>query len=394
MKLKFLVCWLSLVAGFISIKVVAQYSPYFKNYSLSEYHGGNQNWDISKADNGKLYVANNNGLLEYDGINWNYNELPNRTTIRSVLAHNNKIYTGSYEEFGFWQKNSKGELIYSSLSNLFKLEESLNEEFWQILPYKNAIILRSFLNIYIYENEKITKIKPRSTVISCNVVNDQLYVSTLKDGIFLLDNTNLISVINNEILRDTKVISISEYNSKLLIATSLKGNYIFDKGNLTPLKSEINELIKQYQLNEFSKLDNGNMIFGTIKNGVYYTDGSGNILFHINKENGLINNTVLSQCLLDEGRIWLGLDNGLALINLDSYSSFYNDLTGKLGAVYDVIKYNGTFYIGSNTGLYFLDDNNNLQFIKDSQGQVWNLKEIILISRKSMLRTSNIKYAQ
>ena len=365
MKLKFLVCWLSLVAGFISIKVVAQYSPYFKNYSLSEYHGGNQNWDISRADNGKLYVANNNGLLEYDGINWNYNELPNRTTIRSVLAHSNKIYTGSYEEFGFWQKNSKGELIYSSLSYLFKLEESLNEEFWQILPYKNAIILRSFLNIYIYENEKITKIKPRSTVISCNVVNDQLYVSTLKDGIFLLDNTTLISVISNEILRDTKVISISEYNSKLLIATSLKGNYVFDKGNLTPLESEINELIKLHQLNEFSKLDNGNMIFGTIKNGVYYTDGSGKILFHINKENGLINNTVLSQCLLDEGRIWLGLDNGLALINLDSYSSFYNDLTGKLGAVYDVIKYNGTFYIGSNTGLYFLDDNNNLQFIKD-----------------------------
>ena len=82
--------------------VHAQYTPYFQNFSLSEYNAGNQNWGVSRAENGMFYAANNNGLLEYDGLKWNFMELPNKTTIRSVLAYNDLVYTGSYEEFGYW----------------------------------------------------------------------------------------------------------------------------------------------------------------------------------------------------------------------------------------------------------------------------------------------------
>src|SRR5690606_32936566 len=105
----------------------AQFTPFFKNYALSEYNAGNQNWGISRAENGMLYVANNKGLLSYDGIQWDLRELPNKTTIRSVLAHKDLIYTGSYEEFGYWKKNSKGILVYSSLTTSVKDKISPNE---------------------------------------------------------------------------------------------------------------------------------------------------------------------------------------------------------------------------------------------------------------------------
>lgn len=356
---------------------IAQYSPYFQNFSLSEYNAGNQNWDVSKAENGKLYVANNNGLLEYDGLKWTFKELPNKTTIRSVLAHGDVIYTGSYEEFGYWKRNNYGELTYTSLSDSIKSEISLSEEFWQILPYKNAIVFRSFLNIYIYENGKINKIKPVSTVISCDVADGILYISTLRSGIFRLEGSSLIQAITNEELSDVKVISISKLYNSLFITTALKGCYIYSPDQkLTPWNSEINTLIKQHQLNSFSKLNNGNMLFGTIKNGIYGTDPDGKIIFHVNKENGLANNTVLSQTIDSSNKLWLGLDNGVASIDLNSHHSFYNDISGKLGSVYDVIRYKNTMYIGSNTGLFYLDSNGDLQFIEGSQGQVWDLKII------------------
>jgi len=47
----------------------AQFSPHFKNYTLSEYNAGNHNWDISKSEDGELHVANDNGLLEFNGKN-------------------------------------------------------------------------------------------------------------------------------------------------------------------------------------------------------------------------------------------------------------------------------------------------------------------------------------
>ncbi len=360
----------------ISNQLIGQYSPYFQNYSLSQYSAGNQNWSISKGQDDKLYIANNRGLLVYDGMTWNLHEIPNKTTIRSVLAHKDRIYVGSYEEFGYWKKNGKGILVYTSLSHLIDQNEFLNEEFWQIIAYKDAIIFRSFINIYVYKNDKIIHINPPSTVLSCDVVNEKIYISTLRKGIYILEDEKLIPFIDGELMMDTKVISINDYNNDLFITTSLKGCFIYKNGLLQPWRSEINSPIKEYQLNSFSMLNNGKMIFGTIKNGVYVTDNKGYILFHISKENGLINNTILDQLVTDTNELWLGLDNGLASINLDSPHTFYNDVTGKLGAVYDVISFKNTMYIGSNTGLYYLDTNQNLQFIEGSQGQVWSLKEI------------------
>lgn len=376
MQFKSFIIHIYLLLALTPLVLTAQFSPYFQNYSLSEYNAGNQNWGLTKADNGKLYVANNNGLLEYDGLKWSFKELPNKTTIRSVMAYKDLIYTGSYEEFGYWKTDSKGELNYTSLSDLIKPQISLNEEFWQIKSYKDAIIFRSFLNIYIYKNDKIEKIKPLSTVISCDIVDNKFYVSTLRHGIFVLENDTLKQAINGNYLKDIKVVSISELKGKLFIATSLKGCFIYSNNNLIPWKSEINELIKQHQLNNFSKLENGNLVFGTIQNGIYLTNNLGDVIFHISKENGLANNTILGQFVDTNQKLWLGLDNGIASIDLKSNLKFYNDVSGKLGAVYDVIKYQGKIYIGSNTGLFYLDIQGNLEFIDDTQGQVWDLKEI------------------
>lgn len=366
-----------LVAFFQFSNLIAQYTPYFQNFSLSEYNAGNQNWGVSRADNGMLYVANNNGLLEYDGLKWSFLELPNKTTIRSVLAYKDKVYTGSYEEFGYWNKNAKGELVYTSLSDHIKKQISPNEEIWQILPFKEGIVFRSFLNIYIYRfNGAINKIKPKSIVISCNIIDGKLYVATLHNGIYEFKNNQLALKIYDTAIDNTKVLFITNYKGKLLLVTSLKGCYIYENGNLKPANFEIDNLIKQHLLNGFSVLKNGNMVFGTIKDGIYFTNKNGKVLFHVNKENGLINNTVLSQFLDSDNKLWLGLDNGIASVDLNNHNYFFNDVSGRLGAVYDVIKYKGTVFLGSNTGLFYIDSNNNLQFIKGSQGQVWNLKEI------------------
>ena len=362
--------------SFCNLEVNAQFSPYFKNYSIADYNAGNQNWGLSKSDNSQLFVANNQGLLTFDGITWKLDEMPNKTTIRSVLHKEDKIYVGSYEEFGYWQKDNRGFLIYHSLSNLIKDSPFHDEEFWQITAWDDALIFRSFFNIYIYKNGNINIVHPPSTTISCHVVNNQFYVATLSDGIFKLEDNKLQSFISNDLLKEKKVIFITEYqNDKLLIGTALHGCYIYDNGSFSPWQVPINKELKEYQLNTFSKNDDS-FIFGTIQNGLYLTHKDGQIKYQVNKENGLLNNTILEQTLTNDGKLWLGLNSGIAQIDLSSDLVFYNDRSSKLGAVYDIINYNNTIYIGSNTGLYYLDKDNEVQFIDGSQGQVWDLKII------------------
>lgn len=67
--------------------------PFSKFYSSKEYNGGIQNYAIGQDPNGLLYVANNFGLLEYDGTSWARYSLPNSTKIRDILVENNgRIY--------------------------------------------------------------------------------------------------------------------------------------------------------------------------------------------------------------------------------------------------------------------------------------------------------------
>ncbi|WP_379840338.1 helix-turn-helix and ligand-binding sensor domain-containing protein [Flaviramulus multivorans] len=362
---------------FVNSNFYAQYTPFFQNYALTEYNAGNQNWGVSFSENGKLYVANDKGLLEFDGVKWDFYQLPNKTIIRSVLAKDSLIYTGSYEEFGYWKKTKKGVLAYTSLSDFEKDKESVDEEFWQILNIDNDIYFRSFANLYIYREGKIIKIKPESTLISCSKVDDTIYASTLDNGIFRVQNESLIQLKNTEKLEDTKVISIVKLNKKLLITTALKGCFLYSNETLETWESPINKIIKEHQLNKYLLLENGNMVFGTIKNGVYITNNFGEILFHIGKENGLQNSTVLGLCVGANNNLWVGLDNGVTVIDLNYNYLLYNDNSGELGAVYDIINYDNKTYIGSNTGLFYLDQNDTkLKFINDSQGQVWDLVKI------------------
>lgn len=363
---------------FTSQLLNAQFAHYINNYTLNDYNASNQNWDIAKSSGGKLFVANNKGLLEFDGLNWNVWEMPNKTTIRSLLVYQNKIYVGSYEEFGYFSRNNKGALVYTSLLDSHnKIEVSKDEEYWQIVLFGDAVVFRSFLNIHIYKEGKITSLNLSSTIMSCDVINDKLYVSTLDKGIFILENEQLKPFFYSEKLKNAKIISVTSKNNKqFLINTALRGPFLLDNNTLIPWETPINSVIKKHQLNKFSQLPNGNLLFGTIKNGVYITDNFGKILYNINKEIGLINNTVLGQYVTQNNELWLGLDNGIAFVDLNTPNYFYNDISGKLGAVYDIIKYENTIYIGSNTGLYFIDASNKLQFIEGSQGQVWNLTEI------------------
>ncbi|MGI9552314.1 MAG: Two component regulator three Y domain-containing protein, partial [Aurantibacter sp.] len=133
--------------------------PPIQNYRIFEYKAASKNWGLTVSGDGELFVANNQGLLHFNGEEWMLNKLPNETIIRSVAYINDKIFTGSYEEFGYWEKNNVGLLQYTSLTHLIQNHEFTSEEFWQILPYDHGILFRSFSSsIYRYENDKITVI--------------------------------------------------------------------------------------------------------------------------------------------------------------------------------------------------------------------------------------------
>ena len=91
--------------------------PLIINYSPSDYGALTQNWGVTEDGDGRIYFANNNGVLIYDGFNWKLIGLPNFKSARSISVDNNgSVLVGSRGEFGFIKIDNDNEISYKSLS--------------------------------------------------------------------------------------------------------------------------------------------------------------------------------------------------------------------------------------------------------------------------------------
>ncbi|MGX1930567.1 LuxR C-terminal-related transcriptional regulator [Flagellimonas sp. 2504JD4-2] len=348
--------------------------PPIYNYKLSEYKGASKNWGVSINERGELFAANNQGLLYFNGEKWELHKLPNNTIIRSVAVVGDKIFTGSYEEFGFWKKNETGALHYTSLTHLIKDHEFTSEEFWEIIPINDKVLFRSFSTIYCYEDEKITFIDPPQIISDILIHQDRFIVAAGTEGLFELKNKELVPLPNQEALYGKTLTDMVSLGDDILIGTKLNGCYIWNGQDIAPWSVELNQILKQHQLNKILKLREDQIAFGTIKNGVYLFDVGTRNFKVLNREAGLQNNTVLSMQVF-QNQLWLGLDNGLARTKLDNPITYYTDFSGTLGMVYDMALHNSHLFMGSNTGVFYFEGN-ELRFVNGSQGHVWDLEVV------------------
>nr|WP_299384029.1 Two component regulator three Y domain-containing protein [Allomuricauda sp.] len=348
--------------------------PPIYNYKLSEYKGASKNWDLAANHDGELFVANNKGLLYFNGEKWSLNKLPNNTIIRSVEVVGDKIFTGSYEEFGFWVKDDLDNLAYTSLTSLIKDHTFTSEEFWEILPFGEEIYFRSFSSIYSYQNGKIKVLDPTQIISDLLVYNGKLIVGGGTEGLFELQEDQLQPLAHQELLVGKTITDVVPIEEGLLVGTKLNGCFVWNGSGLTSWNNELNSELKRHQLNKILKLSDNQLAFGTIKNGVYLFDAIAKNTKLLNRETGLQNNTVLSM-LQFQNQLWLGLDNGLARTKLNHPITYFTDFTGTLGMVYDMAYYDDRLYLGSNTGVYYFEDN-ALKFLDGSQGHVWDLEVV------------------
>ena len=100
------------------------------------------------------------------------------------------------------------------------------------------------------------------------------------------------------------------------------------------------------------------------------------VIYKIDQQVGLTNNTILALFEDVNKNLWVGLDNGIANVDLDSPIKVFEDKNGELGSVYTTAIYDDRLYLGTNQGLFsksLRSPKNKFNFINKTQGQVWNL---------------------
>ncbi|AXG73365.1 histidine kinase [Flavobacterium arcticum] len=347
--------------------------PFVKNFSKSEYTGDNQVWSITQANDNTIYFANHHYFLRYNGVKWEKYSLPNKTIIRSVFADGNRIYCGSYKEFGYWERVA-GIMIYKSISadkDLFT-GNAVNEEIWKIFKHNDAIYFQSFNQLYRYNNGTVIKIELPTQISYCYTVDDTIYAASVRNGVYKMQNDTFSPVDAWGDLKDNIIHGIVKRNNKTYVFTKSNGVYIAENKNLKPWSSPINNILKNNVVLSVKFVNDNLLAVGTSLQGLYLINLKDDSYKNINRQNALRNNAVLSITLDSEKNLWLGLDNGISHIEVNSPISIFTDNSGLLGSVYSLASLNKGYILGSNHGV-FTYDGKNLETIPNSQGQVWDI---------------------
>lgn len=375
-KFYFKMLFLTLLLFIVRVSVAQDLPPIVK-YNAPIYGAGNQNWMISQDKSQFIYFANNEGLLEFNGSAWTLYNSPNESIVRSVKVIDNKIYTGCYMEFGYWTKQTDGHLSYTSLSNKIKSTILDDEQFWNILNYEQWVIFQSLNRMYIYDTKtkKFSIITPENDILKSFGVANSIYFQTQNGGLFEIENGNSKLVSNNPVLQKNKIVNIFSTHEGLLIQTQSSGFFQFISGTLTKFNTEADAILSQSSIYSSQRLSDGSFAIGTISNGVFVLSSDGKIKYNIDQNKGLSNNTVLSLFEDNDKNLWIGLDNGINCINVQTPVKCFSDNTGILGTVYASILFQNKLYIGTNQGLFYKNYGSaeGFKFMNGTKGQVWSL---------------------
>ena len=293
-------------------ETTAQELPPIVTFSPQDYEADNQIWSISQSTDEYIYAANGKGLLEFNGANWKLYTIPNNSIIRSVKVIQNKIFTGCFKDFGYWERDVFGDLKYTSLTALFDLNIQEDEEFWNITELDGWMIFQSLSNIYLLNlKDKTSKIiKSDAQIFKMWNFKESIFFQKTGIGLFKIENGNVILVNNHEVIKQNQVIDIFNVDKQTLILTDNSGIFVLNDDQLQPWKIDSRIDLKDFSVYNAKQLKDETLLLGTISNGLFHLNKNGSLIEHYTQNNGLNNNTILSIFEDSHNNIWLGLDYG------------------------------------------------------------------------------------
>lgn len=351
--------------------------PFIQNYGPEEYNGGIQNWSIIHHQSGLLYVANNMGLLEYDGHAWERYTVPNRTKVRSLFIDSEqKVYVGSQRDFGYFSPNDMGELVYQSLADSLPPNYRDFDETWKIYGKDNLVYFCTFSEIFVYDGSDLEIVTSEFPLEVSFFHNNMLYTQEWGKGLSKLQGGQLNLVMNGEFFKDKRISNIFNYDNKQwLISTFDNGLFTYDNGSITPLKVDNRLDLKRLIVNYATRLTNGQIALGTQNGGLIIIEKDGTLINRIDQSTGLRDRTVnfIYEDLQDN--LWLTLNNGISRVDLNSPFTLINERMDLSGSGYATLSTPEGVYLGTNNGLYLFKDG-KANFIEGTAGQVYSIQKI------------------
>lgn len=368
-------CLAGIIFCFIAFKLRSQGGKYpIKNFSPDDYKSGIQNIDFAQNRDMTLFVANNLGVLTFNGNDWETHATNTGKKQRSLAFDDvsNKLYVGSQGGFGYFEEDWK----YVSLIDLITEQAQDFDEVWDVFIHNSNVYFCTFQGIYVYDGEKVDVITRRGGFNRSFKVGNSLFTQSENGKLFKIDDLALEDVWQQAVSGDIVIGVISKgegyllfYNSgRIEFSTRLTVEQVFPK---------LNQALQGQYVNHVTQLSDTRLVIATQQAGLFLFDLRTNSIENISKRNGLQSNACLRAFQDHSGNLWIGMQNGIALIDINSPLRLISEEINIQGSGYEAFDRDEGRYYSTSNGIYFLADGSDQSiFLNGTEGPAYGMQVI------------------
>lgn len=386
MYIKYLIFPLIFLAG--GYAGAQSFFPPVKNYGTMHYgrQFAPENFAITQSDEGLIYTGNIGNVLEFDGDQWRSIPVVNTKPVRSLFkSSNGEIYVGTFGDFGLLIPDSIGQLNYTSLLNNFEGSYIEFTDVWSIIETPSHIYFNAQEQIFQFTGTELKALPMPSTVHTAFLWNDLLLARMRGHGLMLYKDQQWKKLEGSEAFQEYGLFGLIEYENESLLITQELGIWKIDSSNKLQSTDIIdhNDYLNAAIFGAIS-LPDELIALKTYNQGIIVIDKAGQEIGRINKRTGLNSDEVTNIYLDEDHNLWMTLGNGMAVANIQSSLSFFNETNGLFGRVQAIFEYKNNheeiLLVGTNEGLFLSGKNNSShlafqQFQEVTQG-VWDIKAV------------------
>jgi serine phosphatase RsbU (regulator of sigma subunit) len=365
-------------------------TPLMKSYGMQMTQGAEYNWCITKDKFGVVYIGNDdNMVIRYDGSRWSTVPIKRKdaTIVRAIGADENGIlYIGGPNEFGYIEPDSSGPRRYVTLTDRLPkaanvTSSAVSDAEWALKKGSSDFSIGEILSLVV-KDSRVYYLSARSLFIYDSVADSLSYVNLRELGyrqfvrIFLIDDRILLADNNAGIFeyREGKLIqppggdffrrkmclSILPFKeNSVLVGTIGNGvyTYNYETGVIDSsfVQRKVFNKLKELQIYCGVRLMTGEIVYGTLTDGVVILDENGEMIGHWDNQNTDMQDNVVTALYANpeiNSELWIVTAGTVtkAYVNLPFMQ--FSEKSGLDGSINSFIKFNSSLYIATDKGLF------------------------------------------
>ncbi|MEO6102242.1 MAG: diguanylate cyclase [Pseudoxanthomonas sp.] len=361
-----------------------QGTPLLRRYLAEDYKATPQHWAIATDGDGRLFVGNSEGVLRYDGDQWDLINLPGRQIGRAVATGTDgNLYVGSFDTFGWLRPGPDGLPAYEELLTAVGLTGHDRDvgNVWQVVPTDEGVYFRTEKTLYFLpydhrgarhwplgDNQRGIYVQGRQMFARIDGVGFCRFV----DGHFVLEPGG------EQFAKQTLGGVINRPGWRLLVGD--EGFFRADAQGIRPLPGDAGSALRGKHAYSVLQLADGSFVVGTRSGDVLHYGSD----YQLQQQISLGPFGVSALGTDHEGGLWAATEGDLVRMSLPSPWSFIGAAHGLDGSVFDFEWYDGALWLATTHGVVRMQPLGNGEI--DSKAMPWiDLEGFALVGTDSGL---------